>query len=177
MYLPSPKSKNQVMHSLERIMFALFWIIFWCVFLFSLPKLCKTSPFLICQPALFETPRHVRVHSGVVAASGAEGQRHRHQRQRRHQQGRRPHWWQMVAGNPPSLLGGWAPSEYSGYPGIQKTPLKQWVEHIYVPGSGSPPHPPCHGHGHNINPPPPCGMGGSWEGVGVIQPTAMQLVG
>ena len=49
--------------------------------------------------------------------------------------------------------------------------------YIYVPGSGSPPHPPCHGHGHNINPPPPCGMGGSWEGVGVIQPTAMQLVG
>ena len=48
---------------------------------------------------------------------------------------------------------------------------------IYVPGSGSPPHPPCHGHGHNINPPPPCGMGGSWEAVGVIQPTAMQLVG
>ena len=48
---------------------------------------------------------------------------------------------------------------------------------IYVPGSGPPPHPPCHGHGHNINPPPPCGMGGSWEGVGVIQPTAMQLVG
>ena len=40
-----------------------------------------------------------------------------------------------------------------------------------------PPPPPCHGHGHNINPPPPCGMGGSWEGVGVIQPTAMQLVG
>ena len=131
LYLPSPKSKNPVMRSLERIMFALFWIIFWCVFLFSLPKLCKTSPFLICQPALFETPRHVRVHSGVVAASGAEGQRHRHQHQRRHQQGRRPHWWQMVAGNPPSLLGGWAPSEYSGYPGIQKTPLKQWVEHIY----------------------------------------------
>ena len=31
---------------------------------------------------------------------------------------------------------------------------------IYVPGSGSPPHPPCH----------PCGMGGPWEGVGVIQP-------
>ena len=26
---------------------------------------------------------------------------------------------------------------------------------LYVPGSGSPPHPPCHGHGHNINPPPP----------------------
>ena len=49
--------------------------------------------------------------------------------------------------------------------------------YIYVPGSGSPPHPPCHGHGHNINPPPPCGMGGSWEAVGVIQPTAMQLVG
>ena len=48
---------------------------------------------------------------------------------------------------------------------------------LYVPGSGSPPHPPCHGHGHNINPPPPCGMGGSWEAVGVIQPTAMQLVG
>ena len=42
---------------------------------------------------------------------------------------------------------------------------------------GPPPHPPCHGHGHNINPPPPCGMGGSWEAVGVIQPTAMQLVG
>ena len=42
---------------------------------------------------------------------------------------------------------------------------------IYVPGSGSPPHPPCHGHGHNSSTPlPPCGMGGPWEGVGVIQP-------
>ena len=44
------------------------------------------------------------------------------------------------------------------------------VIYIYVPGSGSPPHPPCHGHGHNLIPPPPCGMGGPWEGVGVIQP-------
>ena len=50
---------------------------------------------------------------------------------------------------------------------------------IYVPGSGSPPHPPCHGHGHNPStPPPPCGMGGSWEGVGVIQlPTSSTATG
>ncbi len=35
-----------------------------------------------------------------------------------------------------------------------------------------PPHPPCHGHGHKPStPPPPCGMGGHWEGVGVIQPS------
>ena len=110
LYLPSPKSKNPVMRSLERIMFALFWIIFWCVFLFSLPKLCKTSPFLICQPALFETPRHVRVHSGVVAASGAEGQRHRHQRQRA-----------APAGAPAPLVadGGREPSISSGRLGSQ----------------------------------------------------------
>ena len=54
---------------------------------------------------------------------------------------------------------------------------KHYGASIYVPGSGSPPHPPCHGHGHDINPPPPCGMGWSWEAAGVIQPTAMQQVG
>ena len=34
---------------------------------------------------------------------------------------------------------------------------------IYVPGSGSPPHPPCHGHGHNPSSPiPPV----EWVGPG-----------
>ena len=35
---------------------------------------------------------------------------------------------------------------------------------------GSPPTPPAMVMVIPINPPPPCGMGGAWEGVGVIQP-------
>ena len=62
---------------------------------------------------------------------------------------------------------------------LMETPGNSWKQiYIYICSRFRvPPHPPCHGHGHNINPPPPCGMGGSWEAVGVIQPTAMQLVG
>ena len=38
---------------------------------------------------------------------------------------------------------------------------------IYVPGSGSPPHPPCHGHGHNPSTPlPPVKWVGPGKGWG-----------
>ena len=38
---------------------------------------------------------------------------------------------------------------------------------IYVPGSGSPPHPPCHGHGHNPSTPlPPVEWVGPGKGWG-----------
>ena len=49
---------------------------------------------------------------------------------------------------------------------------------IHVPGSGSPPHPPCHGHGHGHNPSSPLppvewvGPGKGWASSN-LQATAM----
>ena len=48
-----------------------------------------------------------------------------------------------------------------------------YIPLIYVPGSGSPPHPPCHGHGHN--PSTPLRLWNGWAlGRGGRHPTSNQ---